>query len=84
MDAGTVKKLKKDPDFVIAPRFGNSLERLMERFPDGVPEDVCAKALNLLPEEVEQLYQKTVKDLRKNMALGDDYWSTLPALPLVF
>jgi hypothetical protein len=70
MDASTVKKLKKDPDFVIAPRFGNSLERLMERFLDGVPEDVCATALNLLPEEVEQLYEKTVKDLQVLMLGG--------------
>lgn len=70
MDAATERKLKKDPDFVIAPRFGNSLERLVARFPDGVPEDVCAKALDLLPEEVEQLYQKTVDDLRIHMMGG--------------
>jgi hypothetical protein len=35
-----------------------------------VPDDVCAKALNLLPEEVEQLYRKTVKDLQVLMLGG--------------
>jgi hypothetical protein len=66
----TERKLKKDPDFVVAPRFGNSLQRLVERFPEGVPDDVCAKALNLTTEEVEQLYQKTVRDLRTTMLEG--------------
>ncbi len=66
----TERKLKKDPDFVVAPRFGNSLQRLIERFPEKVPDDVCAKALNLLPEEVEQLYQKTVTDLKVLMLGG--------------
>jgi hypothetical protein len=66
----TERKLKKDPDFVVAPRFGNSLQRLVERFPEGVPDDVCAKALNLTTEEVEQLYQKTVRDLRATMLGG--------------
>ena len=66
----TERKLKKDPDFVVAPRFGNSLQRLVERFPEGVPDDVCAKALNLTVEEIEQLYQKTVRDLRTTMLGG--------------
>lgn len=66
----TERKLKKDPDFVVAPRFGNSLQRLVERFPEGVPDDVCAKALNLTVEEIEQLYQKTVRDLRVTMLGG--------------
>lgn len=66
----TERKLKRDPDFVVAPRFGNSLQRLVERFPEGVPDDVCAKALNLLPDEVEQLYHKTVKDLQVLMLGG--------------
>lgn len=66
----TEKKLKKDPDFVVAPRFGNSLQRLVDRFPEGVPDDVCAKALNLTVEEIEQLYQKTVRDLRVTMLGG--------------
>lgn len=64
------RKMKKDPDFVVAPRFGNSLQRLVERFPEGVPDDVCAKALNLTVEEIEQLYQKTVRDLRTTMLGG--------------
>ena len=66
----TERKLKKDPDFVVAPRFGNSLQRLVERFPEGVPDDICAKALNLTVEEIEQLYQKTVRDLRITMLGG--------------
>lgn len=56
--------LAKDPDFVCMKRFGFSLRRLMERYPDGAPDNVIALALNCTEVEVERRYQNIVQVLK--------------------
>ncbi len=66
LTAAEVKRLlAEDRDFIYLPRCGNSLKQALERYPDGAPDSVIARAL-LIPEpEVEVLYQSAVVRLRQ-------------------
>lgn len=59
------QRVATDPDYVYLKRFGYSLEKLMERYPDGVQQNrIIANALMIPEHEVEELYQSAVQKLR--------------------
>jgi hypothetical protein len=53
-----------EPDFVNLRRYGNSLEKVIEAYPDGAPDKVISQALLMTPEEIEELYEEVVLKLR--------------------
>lgn len=59
------EKIRYDPDFVAIKRFDFSLVKLLERFPDGVPDHIIENALNLSTEEAEELYLSITDKLQK-------------------
>ncbi len=59
------KRVETDPKFIYSKRFENSLEKCLERYPDGAPDKVIAQVLLLTEDEVEEIYQKVVKKLQK-------------------
>jgi hypothetical protein len=58
-------KVKFDPDFIAIKRFDYSLTKLLERFPEGVPDHVIENAMGLTTEESELLYGDIVVKLQK-------------------
>lgn len=70
-------RLETEPDFVNLKRYGYSLERVMDRYPDGVPDRLVAQALCMSEEEVEEFYEEVVLKLREKIrgesssSLGD-------------
>lgn len=63
--------INKDPDFVNIKRFDYSLDRLLERYPEGAPNKVICQALQMSEEEVEELYKSVLSKLRERMALNE-------------
>lgn len=61
------QKIDTEPDFVNSKRFDFSLDKLLDRYPDGAPGRVIAQALLMTEEEVEELYLRTVAKLRRAM-----------------
>lgn len=61
------RRVNSDPDFVYSKRFDYSLEKCLDRYPDGAPDKVIAQCLMLTEEEVEATYQEVVEKLRKIM-----------------
>lgn len=57
-------KLDTDPDFILLARFDNSLAKALERYPDGAPDHVIARALGVSEAELEKRYQAIVAKLR--------------------
>jgi hypothetical protein len=54
-----------DPDFVDLPRYGCSLKRVLERYPDGLPTTaMSAKALGITEEEFGVLIDGAMKKLK--------------------
>jgi hypothetical protein len=65
------RKIAEDPDFVNIKRFDYSLEKLLERYPDGAPNRVIAHALCIAEDEVEELYRQAVAHLREIMGVSE-------------
>lgn len=64
-------RIQTEPDFVNLKRFDYSLEKVLERYPEGAPPRLIAQALLMTEEEVEELYQQTVVRLREVMKVDD-------------
>jgi len=64
--------LHKDTDFIYSKRFDFSIEKLLERYPDGAPLKVIAQVLLITEEEVERLTQEAILSLRKKMKVDVD------------
>jgi hypothetical protein len=62
-------KIKNDPDFVALKRFDYSVKKLRDRYPDGAPDHVVAGALSISVEDMQKVYEATVKKLRSIMGV---------------
>lgn len=60
-------KLQTDPDFICNRRYGYSLAKLLERFPEGVPPKVAARSLMMTEEELSELESRVISKLRKQL-----------------
>lgn len=65
-------RIQTEPDFINLKRFEYSLEKVLERYPEGAPPRLIAQALLMTEEEVEELYQRTVLKLRDVMKVDAD------------
>jgi hypothetical protein len=65
------KRVETDPDFIALKRFDFSLEKLLERYPDGCPDRIIANALLIPEHEVEELYQSAIIKLRGIMGVEE-------------
>lgn len=64
-------RLSEDEDYVYLKRFEYSLEKLLERYPEGCPDRIVAQALMMTEEQVQEMYQKVVVRLRELMNVQD-------------
>ena len=65
------KRVETEADFVYSKRFDFSLQKCLDRYPDGAPNRIIAQCLMLTEEEVEQIYQDVVQKLRVVMKVQD-------------
>jgi len=61
------KKLQDDPDFISNRRYDYSLNKLMARFPDGVPASVAARSLMMTEEDLKALEGQVISKLRRQL-----------------
>lgn len=62
------KKIMEDEDFIYCPRLGNSLDRLVQKHPDGIDDERIQKVLLISAKELNEIYESAIKKLRKSMA----------------
>ncbi len=59
------KAIAENPDFVCLPRYGCSLKRVLDRYPDGVPSpSMAAKALACTEDEYEAMVASAMDKLK--------------------
>lgn len=63
------RRLEEEPDFVHLRRFDYSLDKVVERYPEGCPTRLIAQALLLTEDDVEILYSRLVIKLRASMGV---------------
>lgn len=65
-------RLESDPDFIASKRFDYSLDKLLERYPDGAPSKVIAQALMVTEEELLELETRIISKIRAELAIEVD------------
>lgn len=63
------RKIYEENDYIDHPKYKNSIKKLIEKYPDGVEDQVIAKVLNITEEEVEEIYQSAVEKLKANLGV---------------
>ena len=64
--------LENDPNYIYSKRFKHSLKNMLDRHPDGVENKQIAQVLLISEEEVEKIYQESIKKIRKIMKVEED------------
>jgi ssDNA-binding Zn-finger/Zn-ribbon topoisomerase 1 len=66
------KRIREEEDYIRCPKCSNSLIKFLAKNSDGVDNAVIARLLMIPEEQVEQLYQEAVQQLRAEMVEEDD------------
>ena len=61
--------LRSNKDFICSKRYFYSLERLLLRYPNGVPDRIAAAALAISEDELNEEYERIVEKLRVLMKI---------------
>lgn len=61
------KKVLEDPDFIKNTKSGNSLSKYLTRNERNLDNFSIARLLIITEEEVEEIYQKAVSFIKKNL-----------------
>ena len=61
------RKMEEEEDYIDYPKFKNSIKKLIDKYPDGVDNEVIAKVLNMSIEEVEADYANAIKKLQDSL-----------------
>jgi hypothetical protein len=60
-------KIENEADFIVNPRFENSLKKIMTRYSHGCPEHIIKKSLILNINEMNFLHKKAIKTLAESI-----------------
>jgi hypothetical protein len=66
------KKIREDDDFIHSPRHNNSLKKFLAKNENPLEDSSIARVLLLTSEEVEQIYQESIAELRKEMVENEE------------
>lgn len=61
------KRVREEEDYVRCPKLNNSLERFLNKNPDGVENHIVARLLAMSEQEVQELYEEAVEMMREKM-----------------
>ena len=62
-------KIYNVKDYIDCPKAQNSISKLLEKYPDGVSDEIIAKALNISEEEVEEIYQSAIEKIKAKLGV---------------
>lgn len=61
------QQVQDDPDYINAPSYNNSLQQVIKRHPEGVPDAAIGKYLLLTPEQVQEIFVEACAKLRSRL-----------------
>ena len=59
--------IESDPDFILFPRYGNSLRKYLAAHPEGAEVSVIAKLLNLSVKQVGSILASALQKLKSKL-----------------
>jgi transcriptional regulator of nitric oxide reductase len=66
------KKILEEDDFIHAPKYQNSLNKLLAKTDKLLENGAIGRLLLLSEKEVEEIYQQSILELKKEMNPDDD------------
>jgi len=63
------ERILEDEDFIYCPRLGNSLEKLIEKNPEGVDDERIAKVLLMEEKEVLSIFAQAIEKIKNSIGL---------------
>lgn len=63
--------IQTDEHFICSKRYGNNIDRLAERYPDGAPDRIVAAAFLMTEDDVEKSWRELVEKLRDYVGVED-------------
>jgi hypothetical protein len=65
-------KIYNDPDWIFSKKNDNSLQKIINKYPDGCPDRIISSVLRMSVEELNLKYQNIVLKLRTTLGVKDD------------
>lgn len=62
-------RILEEEDFIYCPRLGNSLEKLIEKNPEGVDDERISKVLLMEEDEVKSIFAQAIEKIRNKIGL---------------
>jgi len=66
------RRIREEVDYIRYPKLSNSLERFLNKHPEGVEDPVIARLLMITEEEVQKIYEEAIDKLRASMVESDE------------
>lgn len=63
-----LRRINEDPDFICVKRYGYSLKELLEKFPEGTPDKLIARALLIPEEQFGEVWEDLLNRLRSKIS----------------
>lgn len=57
-------RIETEEDFIHCPKMGNSVDRVVEKYPDGVDDTYISKVMLMTEDEVKEIYQSILDKFR--------------------
>lgn len=67
------RKIQEEEDYIRSPKLGNSLNKFMSKNANGVEDAIIARLLLIPVERVKEIYEESVKYLRRKMKRAEEY-----------
>ena len=61
------QRIDTDADFIVSKKYNNSLSTLLQDYPDGVPDRVICKVLQLSLEDFKKHYKCDIITLKETL-----------------
>jgi hypothetical protein len=62
-------RIINEMDYIHSPKYGNSLKRFMDHYPDGAPDSVICKALGITQQQLDDIYKTGILKLKEGMGV---------------
>lgn len=66
------QRLDNDEDFIVSQKYENSLKKILEDYPDGVPPSVICKVMCITPEQLDTIMKSAMSKLRSRLVEEED------------
>jgi hypothetical protein len=66
-------RIDTDEDFIVAPGYNNSISKLIENYPNGVPDYIICRVLKITPDKLKETYKRAILKLKEALGEEPDY-----------